>query len=96
MVVTFGNEGTWRCLLWGGTRLPLVQLKRQLLQVSPLMQVAALYRVVPEAGAAVTIFVNMKESLCENRYHREKALLKDVGRETGPWGGVWGPESSHV
>lgn len=78
-----------------GTRLPLVQLKRQLAGAT-LMQVAALYRVVPEAGAAVTIFVNMKESLCENRYHREKALLKDVGRETGPWGGVWGPESSHV
>ena len=66
------------------------------LQAPPSMQVAALYRVVPEAGAVVTIFVTMKESLCESRNHREKALLRDVGRETGPWGGVWGHESSHV
>ena len=79
-----------------GARLPLVQLQRRLLQAPPSMQMPGLYRVVPEAGAAVTVFVTMKESLCESRNHREKALLRDVGRETGPWGGVWGPESSHV
>ena len=79
-----------------GPRLPLAQLKRRFLQVPPSMQVAAPYRVVPEAGAAVTIFVTMKQSLSESRNHREKALLRDVGRETGPWGGVWGPEPSHV
>lgn len=47
--------------------------------------------VVPKAGAAVTIFVIMKQSLSESRnHHREKALLRDVGK-TGPRGGVWGP-----
>ena len=52
------------------------------------MQVAALCRAVPETGAAVTICITMKESLSKSRNHREKALLRDVGREAGPWGGV--------
>lgn len=79
-----------------GTRPHLVQLEWQLLQVPPTTHVVALCWIAPEVGAAVAIFVTMRESLSESGNHREVALLRDGGRETWPWGGVCRPVSSHV